>query len=240
MNYIYEQNKLEILKKIKFVGNKKLAIFHGKRERIEYVFNTSALEGNPMTFPEVQTLLEGITVGGHKLSDEQQILNQNKSVEKLFELVENSKFGLSKEIFCTLNSLVAENEALESGKFRSGMVFIGGTDHKPPKHDELNKVYEEGILKIENIENIVLKAISFFLFGALNQFFYDGNKRTSRLIMNGILLTNGLPLLNIKAKDRLEFNQKMIHFYDSKNATDILNYLLSYYYEQNKDLGFNK
>ncbi|CZR83213.1 hypothetical protein CDFC105_43918 [Clostridioides difficile] len=35
------------------------------------------LENNPFTFPEVQTLLDGITVGGHKLSDQNQILTVN-------------------------------------------------------------------------------------------------------------------------------------------------------------------
>ena len=43
----------------------------------EYVWNTVYLEDNPFTFPEVQTLLEGITVGGHRLADQQQVLNHS-------------------------------------------------------------------------------------------------------------------------------------------------------------------
>jgi hypothetical protein len=39
------------------------------------VFDMAALEGNSFTYPEVQTLLDGITVGGKKLSEEQQVLN---------------------------------------------------------------------------------------------------------------------------------------------------------------------
>ncbi len=45
--------------------------------------------------------------------------------------------------------------------------------------------------------------------GARTQFFFNGNKRISRLMMNGLLLHAGLPILNIKAKDRLELNTKM-------------------------------
>ncbi|MFT5873175.1 MAG: hypothetical protein ACI8WT_002117 [Clostridium sp.] len=41
----------------------------------DVVFNMVNLEFNPFTYPEVQTLLEGITIGGHKVSDEQQIYN---------------------------------------------------------------------------------------------------------------------------------------------------------------------
>jgi Fic family protein len=35
------------------------------------------------------------------------------------------------------------------------------------------------------------------------QFFYDGNKRTGRLMMNGVLLTNGLPVINLPASKQL-------------------------------------
>jgi len=64
--------------------NLKKYLFLAKKDRVDFVYNTAALEGNAMTYPEVQTLLDGVTVGGHKLSDEQQILNQNRSVQLLF------------------------------------------------------------------------------------------------------------------------------------------------------------
>ena len=78
MNYNQFQN---------FIYKKKYAFSMAKRDKIDFVYNTSALEGNAMTFPEVQTLLEGTTVGGHKLSDEQQVLNQNRSIELLLKPV---------------------------------------------------------------------------------------------------------------------------------------------------------
>jgi Fic family protein len=73
-----------------------------------------------------------------------------------------------------------------------------------------------------------------FLFGAKCQFFYDGNKRTSRLMMNGILIKEGYPILNIKAKDKLEFNSMMINYYDSNDINSTIEYLLQYYVSQNK------
>jgi len=50
----------------------------------EYVFDTSKLENNPITFPEVQTLLDGVTIGGHKVSDVEQVLNIKKHVAYAF------------------------------------------------------------------------------------------------------------------------------------------------------------
>ena len=55
--------------------------FRAKKAFEQIIFDTVKLEGNPYTFPEVKTLLDGVTVGGHKLSDEKQILNQAESLE---------------------------------------------------------------------------------------------------------------------------------------------------------------
>lgn len=49
-------------------------VFRVKKVLEGIVYDTVALEGNPFTFPEVKTLLDGITVGGHKLFDERQVL----------------------------------------------------------------------------------------------------------------------------------------------------------------------
>jgi len=74
--------------------------------------------------------------------------------------------------------------------------------------------------------------------GALNQFFYDGNKRTSRITANAILLSNGYPVFNILAKDKLTFNRTMIEFYDTQEGTKALEFFIAYYLEKNKGLGF--
>ena len=55
--------------------DRKLALFKARKMLPEYVFDTTQLEKNPVTFPEVQTLLDGTTIGGHKVSDVEQVLN---------------------------------------------------------------------------------------------------------------------------------------------------------------------
>ena len=52
--------------------------------------------------------------------------------------------------------------------------------------------------------------------------------------MNGILLKSGYPMLNIKVKDKLEFNKKMIAFYDGKYMNIAIMYLMEYYLKNNK------
>ncbi len=221
---------------LNFVPDKKKYIFLAKKDKIDFIYNTAALEGNMMTYPEVETLLEGITVGGHKLSDEQQILNQNRSINLLFSMLEENSFGLDKKTLCSLHAEVAREEALSWGVFRDGNVNIGGTEYLPPSPNELDRVFDEGIAQIRQIQHPVLRGSTYFLFGARSQFFYDGNKRVSRLMMNGIVLSEGYPMLNIKVKDKLEFNKQMIAFYDTADYISALIYLRDYYIRQNSRL----
>jgi len=234
-----EINKINFNKLESFISDKELSVFLAHKDRIDFIYNTAALEGNAMTYPEVQTLLEGVTVGGHKLSDEQQILNQNESVNLLLEMVKKDTFKLDKSTLLKLHEKVAFKEALTWGEFRSSNVKIGGTEYLPPKAKELDKIFDDGIKELEKISHPIIKAITYFLFGAKCQFFYDGNKRTSRLMMNGILLKNGYPILNIKVKDKLEFNKQMLEFYDDGDIVKCLHYLTEYYHQQNKHLFDN-
>lgn len=231
-----EINKINFNTLSDFTSNKELFIFLAHKERIDFIYNTAALEGNAMTYPEVQTLLEGVTVGGHKLSDEQQILNQNESVNLLLEMVKKEEFEINKPTLLKLHEKVAFKEALSWGEFRGGNVRIGGAEYLPPKSGELDKIFDDGIKELEKISHPIIRAITYFLFGAKCQFFYDGNKRTSRLMMNGVLLKNGYPILNIKVKDKLEFNKQMLAFYDGEDIIKCLQYLVEYYHQQNRYL----
>ncbi|WP_251862246.1 Fic family protein [Clostridium sp. Marseille-Q2269] len=204
----------------------KKLMFIAKKILPDFIFNMGSLEGNPFTFPEVQTLLDGITVGGHKVSDEQQIYDLKNSWEYLFKLINKGELKLDKEIFNSINNKVAINEALVSGKFRDSEVRIGGTDYIPPKAEELDDIFSNELPKIiDRCNSKTELAFEIFLFVALNQFYYDGNKRTGRLLANGVLLANGQGILNIKAKDKLEFNTLMVEFYNGKDADNICNFL---------------
>lgn len=228
-------NKIDV-SQLNFTANKRHYLALAKKDKVDFIYNTAALEGNAMTYPEVETLLDGVTVGGHKLSDEQQILNQNRSVNLLFSLLENNQFGFNKKTLCALHGEVAREEALLWAKFRDGNVNIGGTEYLPPTPDLLDSIFDEGSQEINQIQNVIIKALTYFLFGARSQFFYDGNKRVSRLMMNGILLSAGFPMLNIKVKDKLEFNKRMISFYDSGNYISATEYLRDYYIENNQHI----
>ena len=77
--------------------NREKAIFLAKRQLPELVYDAVNLEGIHYTLPEIQTLLDGVTVGGHKRSDEIITLNQAKAWELLFDLLKKKQFTLSKK-----------------------------------------------------------------------------------------------------------------------------------------------
>ncbi len=206
-------------------ANTQRAVFRARKVIAGLVHDMAFLEGNPFTFPEVQTLLDGVTVGGHKLTDEAQILNTAEAWKLVFRLVENGVFEISKDVFCKLHQVTAKGEALTLGEFRDGEVGISGTEYKPPKCEKLESLFEQGVLALQCIEDDYERAFVFFLFGALQQFFWDGNKRTSRLMMAGELLKCGLDIASIPASKKLEFNQKMIRFYDSKEGSEMMQFL---------------
>ena len=208
------------------IMNKEKAIMLARRMLPEYVFDTAQMENNPITFPEVQTLMDGVTIGGHKIDDVEQVLSIKNAWSFLLKSIKNSTFSVSKDFFHKLNSTIAKNEAIYAGKFRNGSVSIAGTSkYKAPNLDNLDELFDSELPIILDGFSPVDQAIRIFLWGSLNQFYWDGNKRTSRLIANGILLNAGIGVFNIKSKDILEFNTLMIDFYDTKNADKIVKFL---------------
>lgn len=198
------------------------AIWRAKKIFAEILHDITVMEGNPFTVPEIQTLLDGITVGGRKVSDTQQVLNQKDSLLALFEMAEQGCFALTPEIALRLQSLAARGEALEEGVFRTGKVTISGTNYLPPVGLDLRQAFAAIAAQAAKIENIFERAMAVFLFVARTQCFWDGNKRTGRLLMNGLLLQSGQDIISIPAAKRQEFNEKMIHFYETAEATEMM------------------
>jgi len=209
------------------ISNKKKAIFLARKQMDELVCDAVNLEGIPYTLPEIQTLLDGITVGGHKISDQVIVLNQASAWRFLFSSVEKDKFSLGKDYACSLHKIAGKQEALEWGCFRSGGVSISGTEYVPPEPEELDKLWEKMVAKAENIEDAYDKAIFIFLAMSRNQFFYDVNKRMGRFIMNGIILNAGYPVINVPAKRQTEFNSLMLAFYSSGELEPMTEFMKS-------------
>ncbi len=203
------------------------ATFIARKLFAELVFDVQALEGMPFTMPEVETYLQGVTVGGHKVTDEAKLKQQALAWERLIDMVETGSFAVDKPTACALQAIVAKDEALETGRFRSGMVGIAGTDHRPPAPGDLDAVFQDMLKGALAESDRRDQGYRLHLDFARNQFFYDGNKRTGLLMMNGHLMGHGLPPLSIPAKRLHEYNAGMLRFYDSGDRAGMTAFLRS-------------
>jgi len=205
-------------------SDSKGSVLRAKKVLAAIIHDITTLEGNPFTLEEVQSLINGITVSGRRVSDTEQVLNQKASLQLLFDLVESNSFAVDKSIGLQLQSLAAKGEALEEGVFRTGKVGIKGTAYQPPTQG-LERTFDAMVEAHVRIENPIEKGIVTFLCVARNQMFWDGNKRTGRLLMNGILLTAGQEMITIPEREHNNFNKMMISFYETGNGTEMINFL---------------
>lgn len=188
----------------------------------------SSLENNPTNLPQTETILKGQSVGGIDIYHLMQVKNYGDAAYTLIELLKTNNFKLDKKTASTLHAFAGKEDAFEWGIFRHSDVFIGGIDYTPPKAQELEDIAIKGFHFIENkILSPQTQAIVLFLFMARNQFFYDANKRTASLMMNGHLLKNGVYPITVFENDSEDFHTKLSQFYNTGDATQIMKFFES-------------
>ena len=93
--------------------NKAKALMLAQRDVSVFVYDAVRLEGINFTLPEIQTLLQGTTIGGHKLSDQQIEVNQGDAWKQLFKMIRDGMFEVSQACACHLHAIAAKEKALE-------------------------------------------------------------------------------------------------------------------------------
>lgn len=69
------------------------------------------------------------------------------------------------------------------------------------------------------------KALCAFVWGARSQLFWDGNKRTSLVLANKILLDAGGGMLTISEKHMEQFNGLLLAYYNTGEAEALKTFL---------------
>lgn len=195
--------------------------FLAKRKWDENVYCGMKMENRAVTFPQTKTILEGVNVPSVRLDDIQAILNMRDAWRYVLDTIGEP---VSFEYWCKLNEYIARNEALEWGKLRTGRVAISGTDYVPPVpapeavKGELNRILAADTTATE-------RALTAFAWGARGQFFWDGNKRTSLVLANKILLEAGAGMLTITEKHMEQFNTLLLDYYETGDSAALMAFL---------------
>lgn len=206
----------------KYKLNSVQSLFLAKKKWDENVYCGMRMENRAVTFPQTQTILNGVNVPNVRLDDIQAILNMRDAWKFLISTI-NEKITF--EYWCKINEYIARNEALEWGKLRTGTVFLSGTDYEPPvlnrdttERELINILSEEGASATD-------KALESFTWGTRGQFFWDGNKRTSLLLANKILVSAGAGIITIADKYMEQFNTLLLDYYNTGEKETLKQFL---------------
>lgn len=115
-------------------------------------------------------------------------------------------------------------DALAWGTLRTGRVGISGTDYVPPIPNR--EECERELAKILTADDTATaKALAVFAWGTRAQLFWDGNKRTSLIAANKILLMAGAGMLTVREQNIDGFNAQLLDYYNTGEAGALLDYL---------------
>lgn len=201
------------------------------------IWDAARLEGNTFTLPEVRTLLDGVTVDGKKIEDQQQVLALNEAYNELARLVRTGEFALTKQISDRLHGLVARHEAIESGRFRGeGAVNGGGSVRLSTggvvdgrEHGDggalLIEAFHDLADYLDGVDDVRQKALLYAASATRHQFYFDGNKRTAKLMASGVLMSAGFDAVSIPYSRLYEQNVSLDRLFSTDTATSYMNLL---------------
>lgn len=210
------------------------ALFLFRRSLPAHVWDLTSLEGNPFTYPEVQTLIDGVSVGGRKLADQQQVLRVVDGNRMVADVVERGAFGYAKELSDAFNAAIASGEALEAGHFRGEgaatsnvRVNLGALGEHVPLPTSIGATdlierFNAGTQALTEYAEPAEAALAYFCFAADQQFYFDGNKRTARCMTNAALIGAGYQAVLIPAARQADYHQSMVRFHATRDATEIV------------------
>ena len=195
-----------------------------KKKWDENIYCGMKMENRNVTFPQTQTILNGVNVGSVSLDDIQAILNMRDAWKYLLNSLDEP---LTTKYLCGLNAYVSRNESLEWGVLRNGNVGISGVRYMPPIPNEAEVSGELADLLGQKATDTA-KALDVFLWGARRQLFWDGNKRTSLLAANKLLVSAGRGMLTIREGNIARFNDLLLFYYESGEGEALKDFLYAY------------
>ena len=195
---------------------------------LEYTFESNRIEGNTLTLKETDLVInKGLTISGKSMREHLEAINHVEAVAYIKQLIERNFSFNERELLSVHNLILRGIIPEDAGRFRKVQVMIKGSSHMPPQPFLVPKQMEDYFLWMEENENklhpVILAAEMHERLVTIHPFI-DGNGRTSRLIMNLILLQNGYVIANIKGdyETRMKYYQSLETAQTSGNKEDFI------------------
>ena len=199
-----------------------------ERLKIEWTYNSNAIEGNTLTLGETAFFLrEGLTSEGRPLKDFLETKNHVEAID-LLESVVRGERKLTEHFIKSLHSVLLKGINFTYARGTNGQLVKKtlhiGEYKKQPNHvltlsgdiyhySEPLQVPVEMQQLLEWYQNTALHpvekaALFHYRFVRIHPF-DDGNGRLSRLLMNLILMKHGYPPCIVKTKNRKKYIQAL-------------------------------
>ena len=191
---------------------------------LEWTYNSNGIEENTLTHREIQVVLEGITVGGKSIKEHLEAINHEKAILFLDDLVKEDN-PISEWNIKSIHSLILkEIDNENAGRYRNENVTIKGAIHIPPDYIKVPELMEKIILNYNNWNNYHPIIQATLLHGELVKIhpFINGNGRTSRIVMNLVLMNYGYNPVIIKKGSRLEYYEALDKAHITNDYTDFI------------------
>ncbi len=188
--------------------------------KIEFLYESNRIEGNTLTLRETQLVVnEGITISGKSMREHLEAINHKEAIlfveDIISKQIELSAYTLKQIHALVLHSIDREN----AGQYRRLPIMIAGSKHLPPQPYLLQTLMDDYFLFYDThkdkLHTVVLAAEMHERLVNIHPFI-DGNGRTSRLIMNFILLRDGFPLAIIGG----DYESRMAYYEALENVQD--------------------
>lgn len=204
----------------KYNLTKKENVFLAKKVLVSSIYNSAKLEGINTTYPDTKTILDGANVPSLRLDEINCILNLRDAWNFVLSNIDEA---ITLYFICKINSFVSRNESLEWGVLRTGKVGINGVDYIPDIPNEAKIIAD--IKNIMEEKNITRRSLVLMLYLMRTQVFWDGNKRTSMIVANKIMIENGCGVITIKEEYFKEFNSLLTEYYNTNKMESLLEFL---------------
>jgi cell filamentation protein, protein adenylyltransferase len=175
---------------------------------IEWTYNSNAIEGNTLTLRETMLVLEeGVTIGRKSLKEHLEVINHKEAIG-FVENLAASQTRITERNIREIHSLVLkEIDSKYAGRYRDIQVRITGATHVPPapiKVPDAMLEFAQTRLAKSKDHPVVQAALAHLDLVGIHPF-VDGNGRTSRLLMNLILMKSGYFPAIILKNDRQRY-----------------------------------
>ncbi len=189
---------------------------------LEYTFESSRIKGNTMTLEETKLVLhQGLTIPGKSMREHLEIINHHEAIGHIKDLAQKNSLLNEREVLSIHNLIVRGIHPEDAGRYRKRQLTIPGSSYIPASPLLVPKEMEDFFIWYEThrskLHPIVLAAEIHERFLRIHPFL-DGNGRTSRLLMNLVLMQHGYPIAIIKGD-----NGSSTHYYQSLETAQTKN-----------------